>query len=261
VRLKRRDVEPSARLALLRSLSDVDPAWLVWKHGESAATETGDIDSAAPRAVWPRITRTHRAWAAEIGLGPTISCDHAPGLLVLVACVGDDMLRLSQLDVYARVSRVAPALSLQGAAEVDRQGYRRLRLGAEGVLRLIAAVRRPGRPPRSRKELDSIRKLLTADPRGAELVAAPLGVVGELALSGARAVAAGSWDSGTMTRLELAELLQALRDPRDRLAWLRFRLGSASRCPVLAALAAGRVVPGDPEAWLGEVARSHEVTT
>jgi hypothetical protein len=259
VRLERRDVEPPQRLSLLRRLSDLEPAWLVWKHGESAATGSGDIDSAAPAEAWHRIMGAHRAWADDAGLGPTVSCQHAPGLLVLVACMGGEPLRLFQLDVYARVAAVAPARSLQAAAEVDPQGYRRLRPGAEGLLRLVAAVRRPARPPGNAKELECIRELLLADAAGAELAAASLGRVGGVAIAGARAVAAGSWDSGAMLRLELAQLARAVHDPRDRIAWLRFRLGPGRRCPVLAALAAGRVAPGSREAWLAEVARGHEV--
>jgi hypothetical protein len=260
VSLKGGDVEPRHRLSLLRRLSDLDAGWLVWKNGDSAVNGTGDIDSAAPLEARRGIVGAFRAWAAGAGLGPTIVCEHAPRLLILVACIESRPSRLFQLDVYDSVAGVAPASALTIAADADPDGYRRLRPGAEGLLRLVAAVERPGRRPRSTTELERIRELLRGDLDGAEMLAAALGRVGARALSGARAVASGSWDYRAMLLLELALLERAACDPRPRAAWLRFRLGRGSRCPVLAALAAGRVMPGDREAWLADVARQHELS-
>lgn len=246
------------RLSLLVRLTTLEPSWLVWKNCEGAVAGPGDVDSAAAPSAWGSIAAEHRAWARTTGLGPTILCRHAPGLLVAVACEGSDPMRLLQLDVYERAAGVVGHAALRRAAILDPRGFRRLPPGAEGLLRLLAALHRPGRPPRDESELTRVGELVRSDPEGAGRLAATAGRAGARALTLAGAVSAGGWDARAALALELALLEEGARHPRRRLEWLRFRLGG-NRCRVLAALEAGRVVAGDREAWLAEVARTHEL--
>jgi hypothetical protein len=248
-------------LPLLRQLTSVDPAWGVWKNADRALEGEGDIDSVAPKDAWPALVDEFRRWARESRIGPVVACSHAPGTLVVVGCAGRTPTRLLQLDVYERVAGVADASALEPVMEKDPRGFRRLRPGAEGLLLLLAITRRGARRPRSAHDLERVAQLVTDDPDGARCVASCLGDVGPRALAGATAVAAGRWDRRPMLALEFGYLVRALRDPRPRAAWLAFVLRGRRRCPVLLALARGRVVPGDLAAWLDEVARSHRVYT
>src|SRR5438067_884447 len=129
-------------LPLLRSLTARERSWCVWKNADQAATSSGDVDSAAPRSAWAGVQDEFRTWAFAAGAGPVIVCRHLPETLVLAACDKGNRERLLQLDVYDRVARVIRAEDLTGVAELDDQGFRRLRPGAEGLLLLIALAPR-----------------------------------------------------------------------------------------------------------------------
>lgn len=245
-----------SRLPLLRRLSAVDPGWCVWKNADEAVAGIGDVDSAAPRSAWPALRDDFRAWAVAARATPAIVCTHAPGTLVLVARVPDDARRLLQVDVYARVARTVDAAELAPVTELDARGFRRLRRGAEGLFALLAQTRRPARPPAG---LEQIRSLLTSDPRGMEDAAALLGAARKPALAGARAVVNGGWSYAAMAELEPVYLAGAVRRPRERLRWLRFRLRDRKRCGVLAALENDRSIPADADGWLAAVASNHAV--
>ena len=244
---------------MLRRLTHIDRSWCVWKNADDAVAGLGDVDSAAPWASWPRITDEFRRWAAESGAGPVIVCEHAPGSLVLVVCAPEDRARLLQLDVYQKVGRVVAAEALPPVAELDARGFRRVRPGAEGVLLLLAAARRGGRPPRQPELLARVAGLVRSDPAGAEAAADLLGSGRAPGRGAARAVAEGRWPYGAMAALELVYALQAARRPQERLRWLRFRLGGRQRCPVLAALANDRSISGDVDRWLADVSSNHRI--
>ena len=243
-------------LPLLRRLSGVDPGWCVWKNADQAVAGIGDVDSAAPRSAWPALSDDFRAWAVAAAAAPAIVCTHAPGMLVLVARMPDDARRLLQVDVYGRVARAVDAAELAPVTELDPRGFRRLRRGAEGLLALLAQTRRPARPP---AELEQIRSLLASDPQGMEDAAALLGAARTPALAGARAVVSGRWSYAAMAALEPMHLAGAVRRPRERLRWLRFRLRDQKRCAVLAALENDRSIPADADSWLAAVASNHAV--
>ena len=246
-------------LPLLDRLTAREPDWFVWKNADAAISGSGDVDSVAPQRVWGAVTAEFHAWASTTGAGPVTICTHAPGSLVAVACVGSDRRELAQLDVYERVGRIGNADTISAAAELDPRGFRRLPPGAEGLLLLLALSRRPGRRPESPEALERIRSLLRSDPEGAEKAARAVGLGGSLALLGARAVVEGRWSVGAMASLELVYAQRAIVEPRQRLAWLRFRLGRERRCPVLEALADGRRIRGDVNAWLRAVGSNHSV--
>jgi hypothetical protein len=245
-------------LPLLRRLTAREPDWFVWKNADAAISGNGDVDSMAPPRAWGGISGEFRAWAASFGAGPVVTCTHAPGSLVAVACVGADRRELAQLDVYERVGRIAHAELISTAAELDPRGFRRLPPGAEGLLLLLALSRRPGRKPKSPDALVRIGSLLRSDPEGAEKASRGVGLGGSLALRGARAVADGRWNVRAMAALELVYAERAIVAPSRRLAWLRFRLSRES-CPVLGALADGRRIQGDVDAWLRAVSSNHTV--
>lgn len=246
-------------LPLLRRLTAREPDWFVWKNADAAISGSGDVDSAAPQRAWGGVTAEFCAWASATGAGPVVICTHAPGSLVAVACVGSDRRALAQVDVYQRMGRIAHADKISASAELDPRGFRRLRPGAEGLLLLLAVSRRPGRKPESPEALGRIRSLLRSDPEGAEKAARAVGLGGSLALLGARAVAEGRWSVGAMAALELVYAQHAIVEPAQRLAWVRFRLRRESRCPVLEALADGRRIRGDVDAWLRAVSSNHSV--
>jgi hypothetical protein len=245
-------------LPLLRRLTVSEPDWFVWKNADAAISGSGDVDSVAPPQAWGGIAGEFRLWAASMGAGPVVTCTHAPGTLVAVACVGPDRRALAQLDVYERVGRIAHADRISAAAELDPRGFRRLRPGAEGLLLLLALSRRPGRMPESHEALGRIRSLLRSDPEGAETAARGVGLGGSLALLGARAVAEGRWNVRAMAALEIVYAQRAVVEPSRRLAWLRFQL-SRDRCHVLEALGDGRRIRGDVGVWLRAVSANHYV--
>jgi hypothetical protein len=246
-------------LPLLRALSAREPSWCVWKNAETAVAGEGDVDSAAPRRAWAAVEDEFRTWAFGAGAGPVIVCRHLPETLILAACAGPDRRRLVQLDAYERVARIVPADALAGIAEVDELGCRRLRPGAEGLLLLLTVAPRGGRRASGGGSIDRAATLVRSDPAGVEAAARLLGSGRRPALAAADSIAAGGWNRTALAALELVYFQRAVREPGKRLAWLTFKVGAGSRCPLLAALSNGRRIAGDVDAWLSLVRSSHIV--
>lgn len=250
-------------IPLLRRLSDEQPSWLVLKHPESAFTGSGDIDSAAPRASWAAIESTFRGWADEQKLGQVISCPHAPGWLHLVAL---DPLggHFYELDVNQRKlflgSTFYRAEDLLALATMDPRGFRRVRPGAEGLLKLIHnGTRRGGQPNPEGLRAKRARELMAADRTGMELASRLFGSAGRAILRGADACLAGRWDRAAMIAVELRFLLRAPLEPRGILWRLRFRV-EKRRCVVLRTVFRNRrPPPADAGPWLAAVRRNHRV--
>jgi hypothetical protein len=249
-------------LPLLRRLTDVSSEWVVWKNVESAVTGVGDIDSAAPRADWPRLTDAFHAWADEHALGPVIVCPHAPNLLHLVAL--DGPAPFFEVDLVARKVFLGSTLfvpsDLAPLTELDARGFRRTRSGAEGLIKLVNnGARRDGRANEEGLAAKHIPELLARDPRGVRDAARLLfGPARAPVLDLVHAVLNGSWDRRAMLNVQAWFLLRAVAEPASVAARVQFRRNRV-RCPVLTAVFAGRRVPGDRVAWLDEVAREHEV--
>jgi hypothetical protein len=250
-------------LRLLRGLTTASPDWLVWKNVESALTGEGDVDSVAPEVAWPSMVRTFAEWAAGEGLGPVVVCPHAPGLLHLVALAPrEDLffeLELSRRKVFLGSTLFRPA-DLLPLSRMDPQGYRRLRPGSEGVLKLVLNGMARGARVRwdgiARKR---IRQLLADDPEGARLASRFFGLAGPALRRGVGAVVDGHWDRPAMLFVELWCLLRSVREPRS-IAWrLRFRRNRV-RCPVLRTILFDRrrVPLQRRAAWLAEVASDHD---
>lgn len=247
-------------LPLLRRLTDAAPSWGVWKSPDSAFEGNGDIDALGSEGDWEIVQDVYRSWAAERALGPVIACTHLPDLLVLAACERTSLL---QMDVYShqafRGPRFTSAVALQPLMQLDERGFRRLRPGAEGVLRLLTAgVRRGGRTA----DIDTmtrIAQLLRADPKGFEETANAIGRRGSRVLAASQALAAGGWNRRALVLLEASSALRLLVNPRELTTCIVRDARRFRPCPLIEALEAGRRVPDDPARWLEKVAHSHRV--
>jgi hypothetical protein len=253
----------STWISLLRRLTDEQPSWLVLKHPESAFTGSGDVDAAAPRASWAAIESTFCSWAIEHDLGEVISCPHAPGWLHLVAL---DPLggRFYELDLNERKvllgSTFYRAEDLLPLATTDSRGFRRVRPGAEGLIKLIHnGTRRGGRTNPEGLRVKQVLELMAEDQAGVELASALFGRAANAIMRGARACLAGRWDRPSMIAVELRFLLRAPLEPRMVLWRLVFRRRKV-RCPVLRTVFLDRrQPPADPGLWIEAVRQNHRV--
>jgi hypothetical protein len=258
------DHAPPPWLALLRRLTEVSPDWVVWKNVDAALNGVGDIDAAASRADWDVIAHEFRRWAAGHALGPVIVCHHIPGGLNIVAAP-PGMPTLLEVGVKERrIWRGATLFVLEDLRplmEMDPRGFRRVRLGAEGVFKLVLnGVRWGGRPDWEGLRAKRVVEHLRADPAGVRMAARLFGPAQDALLAGAERVVAGGWDRAAMVKVESWALLRALRTPRVVWDRARFRLGAKAACPIVSAiLDHHRRIPEDRESWLRQVARNHVI--
>jgi hypothetical protein len=251
-------------LPLLRQLTEVSSEWVVWKNVDSALDAGGDIDSAAPARDWPKLREAFLHWAARFDLWPAAICDHIPGGLNLVAApVGSPLLlelSIKQSKAW-RGSTLFVLDDLLPLTEWDERGFRRLRPGAEGILKLLLnGTQWGGRPNRSGLEAKRVRAELVADLEGVRQCAQLFGAAAGSAEAAAAALTEGGWDRGAVARLELHALLGAIRQPAQTAKRIRFRLFGARTCPVIEALADDRRIPPDRAGWLQAVERTHPTT-
>jgi hypothetical protein len=250
---------------LLRRLTEQHPGWSIWKGAGSAFAGTGDIDSLAPEVEWPAIEVTFEAWVAERpDLGPVIVCRHIPqGPHFITLQEGSPYI--VQLDVKNRGtfrgSTLLDAWDLQQLSEIDDLGFRRIRPGAEGVIKLcMNGLRRGGRPNPEALRAKGVADLLRSDPDGVDAAARLLGAAAGPLRRGARAVAAGDWDGGAMRQVERWALLRSAAEPRVAASRLWFLHYQAARCPVVALIRnEDRRVPDDRVGWLRHIADDHEI--
>jgi len=231
-----------AQLQLLRLLTTAAPGWGVWKGADAVPVPDGDIDSLARDRDWPAVESTFVAWASEGSFDRVAVCRHLPGTLILAALGGHDARRLLQLDVVAhkqlhgallfRAADIEPLLVLD-----EERGFRRLRRGAEGLLRVALD-----------KGDSAARRLIESDREGAERAADLSGGLGRAALAYA--------DDGSRARFVHRA---AHVSPRLVGEGLSFDLNWRWRCPLLRALRAERRAPADLREWLARVERSHVV--
>ncbi|MDP9220264.1 MAG: hypothetical protein M3P23_06960 [Actinomycetota bacterium] len=249
-------------LSLLTRLTAVAPDWLAMKGFDSALTGVGDVDSIAPLSTWPLVTEEFRTWAVSEGLGPVVICPHAPFLLHLVA-LSPLRPEFFELDINRRKIFLGSTLfrpsDVARLAQIDQYGIRRLRPGAEGVLKLIQnGATRAGHPKPEALRVKGVRELLLDDPEGVRQIAPLFGLGAKAVVRAAEAVAVGGWDRRAILTMEAACIARAPREPDAVLARIRFRW-QRQRCPVLVTvLQRGRRVL-DRERWLTEVAVNHTV--
>lgn len=251
-------------LPLLRELTDTYPGWAVWKNVSSAFAGTGDVDSFAPPSDWDAIEHTFSRWAARQGLGPMIVCRHIPQGPHFIA-LQEGSPYLVQLDVKVRGtfrgSTLIDAWQLSDFSEIDDLGFRRVRPGVEGVIKLLMnGTRKGGAPNHNGLRVKNVRDLLATDPEGVEAASVLLGPAAGALRRGAAAVLADGWDHRAMRTVDAWCLARSVAEPgvaASRVWFLKYR---APRCPVVALIRDhDRRVPDDRSAWLAEVARDHEV--
>lgn len=243
-------------LPLLQALTEELPGWTAMKGVASAFAGTGDLDCLAPPADWPAIERIFRAWADAQGLSPVIVCHHRPGSPYFVT-LDPSWAFFLQLDVQdARTFRGAPLLDADAAVELsvmDDLGFRRLRRGAEGLLKLcLNGSGRGGAARPAGLRAKGVADDLHADPEGVAVAAEAFGAP-TWALRGiAEAVAAGGWDRRAMLAAEAGAIARGLRHPGRMRAQLQFR--RATPCPMRLQ---SRRVPEDRQAYIDAVLASH----
>jgi hypothetical protein len=250
-------------LPLLRRLTELSPDWVLLKNADSALNGYGDIDSSAWSSQWPILIGEFGRWASARGLGPVISCPHVPNLTHNVALAGAEPffeLDLVTRKVFLGSTLYRPA-DLVPLAELDPRGFRRLRPGAEGLLKLVNnGAQRSGRPNVQGLRIKQIPELLARDPEGVRLTASLFGPAERDIIALADAVVAGRWNRRAMLAVEAWSLFRAVGEPKSVAARVGAHI-AARRCPVLRALfREHRRVPIPAEAWLREVARTHRVS-
>jgi hypothetical protein len=248
-------------LPLLRDLCDLSAANAVWKNADAGLDGTGDVDFAAPRSVWPAIEDVFRSWAAEGGMGPVVACGHMPDTLFLIA-VDRSRSDFVQLDVRSRMtfrgSTVFLPDDLESCSELDARGFRRLRPGAEGLLKLVVSGIAPGGRPKDRALVkEGVVELLSRDPHGMVAGAALCGPVREAARSGAEALSEGGWNRRAMATVEAWFVVKGLTEPLT--AWGRARAKRAkARCELIqTSIRSSRRIPGNLNEWLARVELDH----
>jgi hypothetical protein len=253
-------------LPLLRRLTLRFPRWSVWKNVGSALNGSGDVDSLAPPRDWPAIELEFRQWAAENGLSPVIVCRHVPQGPHFIA-LQEGSPYLMQLDVKIRGtfrgSTLIDVPSLLELSEMDAEGFRRVRPGAEGMIKLACnATRRGGRRNDGGLRQKGVAELLRSDPEGVRVAAALLfGPAEKAALAAADAVVQGEWDRRAMLIVEGWSLLRSAAEPWVPLSRAWFDAVGKKRCAVLHVIREeNRRIPGERAAWIGEVAKRHRVS-
>jgi hypothetical protein len=248
---------------LLDALSKASANWGVAGNIDEGLSGDGDVDLVAPVADWHDVEQHFRAWAEAQGLSPVVSCTHRPGVLELVA-LGDGAKPVYQVEVlgfrHFRGARLYRAEDLSVAMEMDPRGWRRLRPGAAGLVKLLPnGVTRSGglkwRGPKAQRVLT----LLRDDPDGVRLAASAFGLLQGLVASAALRAGQGRWSRWRMSLIGLLALVKGLSHPKSFLARAEFRGGH--RCELLATVKDQELVRRDPEEWLARIAVEHDVRT
>jgi len=251
-------------LSLLRTLTAEFPRFAVWKNAASAFAGTGDLDALASRQDWPAIEQRFLTWSRRRGFGPVVICRHVPSGPHLLA-VANDSDYLVHLDISTRGtfrgSTLVDVRKLQQLTEMDEQGYRRIRPGAEGIFKLcMNGTRRGGRPNHEALEIKNVAPLLASDPEGVRMASHLLGPMSAAARRGAAAVVEGGWDRAAMRQVEAWSLLRGLAEPQVAAGRLWVNHWAAKRCPVIRLVKENnRRLPDDREGWIAEVTSDHEV--
>lgn len=249
---------------LVQTLTRKFPDWTIWKNADAALAGSGDIDSAAPARDWDGIVVAFRRWARDCGLGPVIECRHPPRTMFLVA-LDESRSTFLELDVlgrkYFRGGTLFRAEDLVPLSHVDHRGFRIIRPAAQALILLLCnGLRWGGRPNIAGIRKRHIAALLRTDVDGVREAAKCLHLPERSALAGVQGVVNGNWNRRAMLSIEGSALLRSFREPDVIASRLRFRAFSKKNCPLLRAIFYGdRVIPGDPERWLGEVRLDHRV--
>jgi hypothetical protein len=251
-------------LPLLRRITDASPDWLVWKNADFALAGDGDIDSAAPAREWPKIVPEFVSWAREFELGPVAVCKHIGGGMELIA-IPAEAIAFVELGMKAkrffRGSTLYRAEDFLPLAQLDTRGFRRLRPGAEGLMKLVLqGFRWSGAPNLRALREKRVLELIRSDPVGARAAARLLGVAEAAAITAADAALSGRWDRRAVLTVQTRQLVRGLWDPGPLVRRARFKFAGGKPCAVTRAMFEDRRrIPNDRERWLALVRRDHQM--
>lgn len=252
-------------LPLLATLTEKFPRWSVWKNVRSALEGHGDVDSFAPREDWHAIEVEFNRWAAENGLSPVIVCRHIPQGPHFIA-IDPTSDYIVQLDVKDRATLRGCTLldvdQLQQLSEIDERGFRRIRPGGEGVIKLLTnGMTSGGHMNEEGIATKGVVDLLRNDREGVLAIAAMFGRAREALIRGVDALLLGEWDQRAMRAVELHAYRRALTEPGVALSRIWFNQVSKKRCPVIRLIREDdRRLPDDRQAWIADVSRTHSIT-
>ncbi len=251
-------------LPLLQELTRANPGWAVWKNIGSAFAGTGDVDSFAPPKAWPGIEATFIDWSRRMGLGPVLICRHIPqGPHFITFQPGSPYI--VQLDVKERGtfrgSTLIDADDLVLLSELDAQGFRRIRPGAEGVIKLcMNGTRKGGRVNAEGLHAKGVAGLLASDVEGVIAASALLGPASTALLRGATAVIDGGWDRRAMATVEAWSIARSAVEPQVAASRWWFLNHTAKRCGVVDLIRTHeRRIDGELDAWLDSVRADHTI--
>jgi hypothetical protein len=224
----------------------------------------GDIDLIAPTSAWALIEREFISWASARSLDPVIVCPHRPGVLILLATGGPGGSNLYELEVrairYLRGHLLFRAEDLVPMMQSDPRGFRKLRSGAGGLLRLIPSGTRWNGGLKWRKDrLATIIDRMKQDPEGVAEASKLFGSAQGPAIAGAERAVEGGWSRRAMVTVGVWALLKGIMRPVSFLRRLLAR-GFEGRCLVLKTITQqGKMAPADLESWLEAVREDHKV--
>jgi hypothetical protein len=247
-------------LPLLQRLTSISESWGVWKNADRALAGHGDVDSVAPTDEHLMLRAEFAAWAAQGGFRWLVQCEHAGGILVLIALQDS---RWAQLDLVFetpfRGTRLFSAEQLRPLMVLDERGFRRVREGAEGLfLFLYKGIRWGGRPDWANISKYQVVDKMHRDWGGAEAASRLLGPARDPLLRAARHAVAGEWAAAPLLQAEALMLMRALKSPRIVASRAIARGWSLPRCVVAKAIATGRR-PEPLEEWLQQARFKHDV--
>jgi hypothetical protein len=250
-------------LPLLRSIAREEPRSFLSGHVDEGLAGRGDIDVAAPKDAWPKIVELFEKWALHRDFELGVVCPHHAHRLILVA-VDSPGEPFFELELWShrcvRGWPVVDAASLEPLTMEDRRGFRVLRPGAEGLLKLATKATIAGRPRAASLQKKQVADLLARDPDGSLLAAASLGRFGDPMLRAARAVTAGRWDRPAMLQVQWLAAAASVVRPEVMTRKLREK-ADLRRCALARTITHEARTPRAPlRAWAEEVAKDHDVT-
>jgi hypothetical protein len=142
---------------------------------------------------------------------------------------------------------------------LDARAFRRVRPGAEGVIKLVSNGLLPGgRPAAEAMARKRVPALLAADPGGVIVAARWFGPAAGAMRRLAAAVAAGGWDRRAALEVEAWSLLRGVAEPGTLASRTWFKYHVRARCPVIQTIRRdNRRLPDDVGAWLEAARATH----
>jgi hypothetical protein len=215
----------------------------------------------AATADWPIIERLFRRWVEDEGLTDVGVCRHiwrGPNFVAR----DPSSPYLLVLDVKAmRTFRGSPLMTAADGlalSEVDDAGFRRIRPGAEGVIKLLHnGTTRRGRADQGGLDRKGVVALLRTDPEGADLAAGWVGRAAPALRRSIAAVVSGGWSQRDMTVVQAWCLARGLADPGTPARQLRLR-ATGERCPFVRLTRRDhRRLPAESDAWVASMRSAH----